>query len=216
MSNPSLPDETVGGFHVRHVAGDVTFLAAGNIVAGNQTVINHIRQVVEKARRNVAKTPYKFLAYYDIPDRDIFYGRDSIIEELAGRVARHKVVLLNGTAGSGKTSLINAGLIPRLADDGYTYVRFRDYTDPLAKDLVAQKDWSDAMIAAGSVVVKQLGDYFISTPEFGIDNTSLTLPDLFKAARRSRGVHRVVVSMSALLKAVPPVAVKTRVGLHQI
>ena len=47
------------------------------------------------------------------------------------RLQRHKIVVLNGQSGSGKSSLINAGVIPRLAENNYLYVYVRDYRDPL-------------------------------------------------------------------------------------
>lgn len=98
----------------------------GDVVAGNKTVIQHIIQ-----QRELIVHPYKFLSSYDISDKNIFFGRDTLTKQLAGKVARHKVLLLNGAPGSGKSSLINAGLIPHLAENGYTYLSFRDYSDPL-------------------------------------------------------------------------------------
>jgi Novel STAND NTPase 1 len=56
-----------------------------------------------------------------------------VTEELAARVGRHKVILINGASGAGKSSLVNAGVIPRVADNGYTFVAFREYSDPLAQ-----------------------------------------------------------------------------------
>ena len=100
----------------------------GDVVAGNKTVIQHI---IQQAARELIVHPYKFLSSYDISDQNIFFGRDTLTKRLAGKVARHKVLLLNGAPGSGKSSLINAGLIPYLAENGYTYLSFRDYSDPL-------------------------------------------------------------------------------------
>src|SRR5271169_2531861 len=112
-----------GGINVRRVAGDFSLQAGGDIVAGNKTVINNI---IQRHAKELTSTPYKFLASYDIADRDIFYGRNTVIEALAGAVSRHKVIIINGASGAGKSSLVNAGIIPRLAENGYTYVRFRE------------------------------------------------------------------------------------------
>jgi hypothetical protein len=60
---------------------------AADIVAGNKTIINNIIQPIAK---ELTTTPYKFLACHDIVDRDIFYGRDTIIEELAAQSAATK------------------------------------------------------------------------------------------------------------------------------
>jgi formylglycine-generating enzyme required for sulfatase activity len=122
--------EQTGGIVIDRVGGDLSFQAGGDIVAGNKTVINNI---IQRIAKELNTTPYKFLASYDIADRDIFYGRDAIVEELAAQVGRHKVILINGASGAGKSSLVNAGLIPRVADNGYTFVAFREYSDPLAQ-----------------------------------------------------------------------------------
>ncbi|MDJ1185416.1 hypothetical protein [Roseofilum casamattae] len=59
-----------------------------------------------------------------------FFGRELLSEQLITKITRHKLVLVNGKSGSGKTSLINAGLIPRLIERGYITMVFRDYEYP--------------------------------------------------------------------------------------
>jgi len=115
---------TIG--EISHIEGMLAI--GGDVVAGNKTVIQYITQQTAK---KIVSQPYKFLSSYSIADRDIFFGREVLIEQLAGQVPRHKVLLINGASGSGKSSLINAGLIPRLAENGYTYLSFRDYSNPL-------------------------------------------------------------------------------------
>jgi len=121
---------TTSGINILDTQGNVSLQADGDIVAGDKTIFNNIIQRVVK---ELTTTPYKFLAAFDIADRDIFYGRAAAIEELAGAAGRQKVVIINGASGAGKSSLVNAGLIPRLAENGYTYVAFREYSDPLAQ-----------------------------------------------------------------------------------
>ncbi|MGB3188108.1 MAG: CHAT domain-containing protein, partial [Limnoraphis sp.] len=74
--------------------------------------------------------PYKFLSYYNTIDADIFFGRDAVSELLVAKISGNKLVLINGKSGSGKTSLINAGIIPRLVEQGYFTMVFRDYGYP--------------------------------------------------------------------------------------
>ena len=126
MSNNSPSDDS--GIKIGDVAGDMSMQAGGDIVAGNKTVIQNI---VQQAIKKLTTSPYKFLASYDISDKDIFYGRSTVIEDLAGKVPRYKTLIINGASGSGKSSLVNAGLIPRLAENGYTYISFREYSEPL-------------------------------------------------------------------------------------
>ncbi len=128
------------GVQLGNITGNVTIQqAGGDIVAGNKTIIN---QIIQQAAKQLVTAPYKFLASYDICDRDIFFGRTAVIEKLVGNLPRYKTLVINGRSGSGKTSLINAGLVPRLAENGYHYLSFRDYSDPLRqlREYMAQND----------------------------------------------------------------------------
>jgi hypothetical protein len=121
-------DERGGGIAIGSVGGNLSLQAGGDIVAGNKTT-----NIIQRIVKELITTPYKFLASYEMADRDIFYGRDTIIEELAAQIRRHKVILINGASGAGKSSLVNAGLIPRVFDNGYTFARIREYSDPLVE-----------------------------------------------------------------------------------
>jgi hypothetical protein len=61
--------------------------------------------------------------------RPYFHGRDDEVAELARRVQRRLLTILFGQSGLGKTSLLRAGLVPRLRELGYcpVYVRI-DYS----------------------------------------------------------------------------------------
>src|SRR5680860_244686 len=51
-------------------------------------------------------------------DKDRFFGRDREIGELTSLVLAHPITLLVSGSGAGKTSLVNAGLIPALTGAG--------------------------------------------------------------------------------------------------
>lgn len=76
-------------------------------------------------------SPYKRLDYYGENDRPLFFGRDQEIERLAALIHAHRLVLLYGASGTGKTSLLRAGVIPRLknSDPGYTLIPVRALED---------------------------------------------------------------------------------------
>ncbi|MGW4977035.1 nSTAND1 domain-containing NTPase [Streptomyces mirabilis] len=61
-----------------------------------------------------AEGPYPGLARFEPADRDRFHGRDDLIAELLRLVARRRVSAVVGASGSGKSSLLRAGLIPAL------------------------------------------------------------------------------------------------------
>ncbi|OAR26744.1 hypothetical protein A8W25_00030 [Streptomyces sp. ERV7] len=61
-----------------------------------------------------AVPPFRGLARYEPGDADRFFGRDRLTDELARLALRHRVTAVLGPSGSGKSSLLRAGLIPRL------------------------------------------------------------------------------------------------------
>jgi hypothetical protein len=75
-----------------------------------------------------AQSPWLGLASFTEETRGFFYGRDEEIAELARRVQRKLLTVLFGQSGLGKTSILRAGLVPRLRAQGYcpVYVRI-DY-----------------------------------------------------------------------------------------
>jgi WD40 repeat protein len=61
-----------------------------------------------------AQPPYRGLKRFETGDRDLYFGRDALITELAAAVQAHRLVGVVGASGSGKSSLLRAGLIPAL------------------------------------------------------------------------------------------------------
>ncbi|MDQ0931180.1 nSTAND1 domain-containing NTPase [Streptomyces turgidiscabies] len=61
--------------------------------------------------------PYRGLARYEADDQELFFGRDRVVEQLGKLVCDHRVAVLCGPSGSGKSSLLRAGLIPRLREE---------------------------------------------------------------------------------------------------
>jgi tetratricopeptide (TPR) repeat protein len=72
-----------------------------------------------------ARHPWLGLASFTEETRSYFFGRDEEVAELARRVQRKLLTVLFGQSGLGKTSILRAGLVPRLRGQGYCpiYVR---------------------------------------------------------------------------------------------
>ncbi|MGP4027113.1 nSTAND1 domain-containing NTPase [Actinomadura sp. 3N407] len=51
-------------------------------------------------------------------DADLFFGRDRVLEDLSKAVRRSRLTVVLGASGSGKSSLLGAGLLARLTTDG--------------------------------------------------------------------------------------------------
>jgi WD40 repeat protein/energy-coupling factor transporter ATP-binding protein EcfA2 len=71
------------------------------------------------------KSPFKFLDSYAREDREIFFGREKEIEELYRRLFESKVLLVYGESGTGKSSLVNCGLVNKLNDTEHLPVYIR-------------------------------------------------------------------------------------------
>ncbi|MBS0212424.1 MAG: ATP-binding protein [Proteobacteria bacterium] len=74
------------------------------------------------------QNPWLGLFSYSEESRAYFHGRDEEAAELCRRVQRKLLTVLFGQSGLGKTSLLRAGVVPRLRAEGYcpVYVRI-DY-----------------------------------------------------------------------------------------
>ncbi|QIS10088.1 hypothetical protein [Nocardia arthritidis] len=60
--------------------------------------------------------PYVGLAAFQIEDAGRFFGREQLIDDLLKRLAARRFVAVFGASGAGKSSLLRAGLMPRLTD----------------------------------------------------------------------------------------------------
>lgn len=79
----------------------------------------------------MSDTPYKFLDYYSLDDAGIFFGRERETSILLSDIVVNRLVVLFAPTGTGKTSLINAGVRPRLRDQGYATFFVRVNEDPV-------------------------------------------------------------------------------------
>ncbi|MFJ2608742.1 helix-turn-helix domain-containing protein [Streptomyces sp. NPDC087425] len=78
-----------------------------------------LKAVAEEAapyRGADSESPYRGTEPFQPGDRDLFFGRDRAAEDAMRLVREHRFAVLLGATGSGTSSLVRAGLIPRLED----------------------------------------------------------------------------------------------------
>ncbi len=83
--------------------------------------------------------PYPGLRSFRPNEADLFFGRDSQINELRDLLADHNIIVVLGGSGSGKSSLVRAGLVPKLNSTtpiserpgAWYVVEFRPKLDPV-------------------------------------------------------------------------------------
>src|SRR5690242_5457527 len=61
--------------------------------------------------------PFKGLAPFESDDAEFFFGRERLVDELLARLSDTSLLAVVGPSGSGKSSLLRAGLLPALESD---------------------------------------------------------------------------------------------------
>src|SRR5262249_44236970 len=103
----------VGEINIR---GDVS----GGITIGHgytaQQVAVLLTQITStfQPKKFDGRCPYKGLEFFGEEDADLFFGRERLVEDLVNRVKESRAVFITGPSGSGKSSLVRAGLIHAL------------------------------------------------------------------------------------------------------
>jgi hypothetical protein len=64
--------------------------------------------------------PYRGLLHFREEDAPFFFGREAAVDKLASAVQRQAFVAVVGASGSGKSSVVRAGLVPSLRSDRRT------------------------------------------------------------------------------------------------
>ncbi|MCI2419041.1 trypsin-like peptidase domain-containing protein [Saccharopolyspora sp. K220] len=101
------------------------------------------------------RNPYLGLKPFQEADADRFHGRDAEIAELLDLLRRQDMVAIAGPSGSGKSSLVRAGLLPRLKREGVTVVESLEeaadgtvlFLDQFEEQVVADPEQGRAVLA---------------------------------------------------------------------
>lgn len=117
--------------------------------------------LMEDPRLDAAANPWRGLRAYDAEHRQLFFGREPEIARLRGALdGGAGLIAVLGASGSGKSSLVKAGLLPRLGD-GWTIVGpIRPGRAPVAALEGALGDLEGAGAGRRVLVVDQLEEVF--------------------------------------------------------
>ncbi len=86
-----------------------------------------------------AVCPFLGLATFDAAHAEYFFGRERLVAELVARLVGSPLLAVVGPSGSGKSSVVRAGLLPALASgvlpgsDGWSQALMRPGAHPLAE-----------------------------------------------------------------------------------
>src|ERR1700716_2080038 len=127
---PTTRSPDPSGIRIGDVGGSVNLSALGDIVGADKiTTITTTIQISGEAitqRPLIATSPYRGLDRFEDRDKDLFFGRDQLIKSLLAQLSASNVLLVLGASGSGKSSVVRAGLLPQFSQ--LIGARFRYFT----------------------------------------------------------------------------------------
>ncbi|MEM8643113.1 MAG: ATP-binding protein, partial [Cyanobacteria bacterium P01_G01_bin.54] len=106
-----------------------------------------------KTRPFISTSPYKGLRSFEPEDKDRFFGRDQFLANLVNELEQTNLVLLLGASGSGKSSVVRAGLMPWLSQKwgtrlvNLTLTPDQDPFESLYGSLLSRFKQSEAQVA---------------------------------------------------------------------
>ncbi|HAC65097.1 MAG TPA: hypothetical protein DCF68_16600 [Cyanothece sp. UBA12306] len=154
--------------------------AKGFAIGNNNIIYNYFGYKQEVIATPVDTTadnltcPYRGLYHFTPKDAEFFFGREIFVEKLYNATKIHNFISVLGASGSGKSSVVFSGLVPKLAQEGsWKFTHFRPGDEPfhsLAKALIPlyQPDLNSTQQLEQS---RLLAQYFV--------NSSVPLKDVF-------------------------------------
>lgn len=118
--------------------------------------------------------PYVGPRPFEQNDEDRFFGRESEVSELLSLVIAHAAVLFYSQSGAGKTSLLNASLVPLLKEEGFEVLPMARVRGLVTEEIQAEKirniyvfnvltSWSEGRIAPQLLAEMSLADFLKSS-----------------------------------------------------
>jgi tetratricopeptide (TPR) repeat protein len=156
------------------------------------------------------KNPFPGLRPFETDEYRLFFGREGQADELLARLQRARFLAVVGTSGSGKSSLIRAGLMPALrggmmkgAGSGWRIAVMRPGGDPvgnLAAELVRKEVLSEAGAGLPESEAEAVIEATLRSGSLGIVNVArqarlneheklLLVVDQFEELFRFRAAH---------------------------
>ena len=181
-----------------------------------------------------AEHPWPGLASFREQDEHFFKGREPDIESLHNLVARERLTILFGVSGLGKSSLLQAGLFPRLRQDTMLPVFIRlDFGDAAAGLVeqvfaaIARQVQEKAIEAPAHRETETLWEYFHrKDAEFWDARNRLVIPVLCfdqleevftlgrEAQKRGPELKQLLTELADLVEGRCPESVKARLDAN--
>ena len=174
-----------------------------------------------------AQNPWPGLFWYTEEQAHLFFGREAETEELLRLIQRETLTVLFGRSGLGKTSLLRAGVFPRLRQEGCFPVVLRlDYSPQAGNPVEQVKALTEAAARVSGIDIEStqdvadaetLWEYFHRVHFWGPRNDRLTpvlvfdqFEEIFTVGNRRQEDAEILEQLADLAENRIPAAVRQR------
>ncbi|NER50825.1 MAG: hypothetical protein F6J92_29975, partial [Symploca sp. SIO1A3] len=168
--------------HLQGVTQRPTFTNFGEPI--NLTRSWEIQQQQATSEPTEAICPYKGLEYFDCNEEDpkYFFGRKELTDQLIDKVRQSSFLAIIGASGSGKSSVLRAGLLHQLK---------------LGRQLAGSNQWQIEIMVPGKQPLRSLAEVFVEPNLSQVDHATQlgTAEELLKEG--ADGLRRLVKSAQA-------------------
>ncbi|MEV6343560.1 helix-turn-helix domain-containing protein [Actinoplanes sp. NPDC051851] len=180
-----LPPATVGGYvKATHLPGPAqrpqfrALLTACGVTTSDlaawEDALGRVRARTDgrQVRRGADGPPYRGLRPFEAEDAGLFFGRSAFVDEVLDRLAALResgpdlrLLFLVGASGSGKSSLLRAGVVPAVTADGGSVAAMTPGADPVKALREALSGTAEPRV----LVVDQFEEVYTVAGEHGVD-----------------------------------------------
>jgi WD40 repeat protein/DNA-binding SARP family transcriptional activator len=151
-------------------------------VAELQTARERSELAQERGAASTVACPYKGLASFQPDDAEYFFGRERLIAAIVARLVGENLLAVVGPSGSGKSSVLRAGLLPALASGV----------------LPASEHWSQVLLRPGEHPMRELRD---AAGQLGRRRLVIAVDQFEEVFTACRDEEERVAFVSALVRA---------------
>lgn len=191
-------NRAVQGKDNKAVQGDSNIVSQGHSNTQNIHITNYyyredirvtaVKPASDAFTNEELPCPYRGLFHFSPDDAEYFFGREVFIEEMLRTIQTQNFIPVLGASGSGKSSVVLAGLVPKLQQQGnWEFTHFRPSSNPfysLAEALIPLyiPDFDDTERIAQT---HKLANYFC--------NGNVLLVDVITKIQQNYPKHRVLL-----------------------
>ncbi len=136
---------------------------------------------------SLSENPYRGLEPFEAAHSQYFFGRTRMIKSLAEKVSKRDFVAVVGPSGSGKSSLIRAGLLPRLKNETlYADIVITPTKNPIDRLILSLLDWQNLYSLSDKLIeAKKISDL--------LQQDAATLQRFFMQVQQDKGQEKLLL-----------------------